>query len=336
MKNRRVVLASLVKGVPKDSDFRLEEVEIDDPAEGQLLIRNRFASVDPGLRGRLSGERSYVDPCAIGEVIGGATVGQVVRSRHPKYAEGDWIAGALGWQEFGLSDGKGIRRIEEQRLPYSVHIGVLGVPGLTAYFGLLNVGALREGDTVLVSSAAGAVGSAAGQIAKIKGARLIGIAGGPEKCRWLVEELGFDAAIDRYAEPDLASAIAKACPDGVDVLFDNAGNAVIDATLPQMRQGGRIVCSGQTADYNLAASERTGLKNTRFFITNRLRMEGFIAFDFASGFRKAWSELTEWIIDGRLRYREDIEHGIEKLPTAFAGLFKGQNFGRKLVELTGR
>jgi NADPH-dependent curcumin reductase CurA len=333
MKNKRIVLAARPQGMPKESDFRLEEVEIPDPEDGQMLVRNRYASVDPGARDRLSGEASYVAPQGIGEVMGSATVSEVVATRNSKFAVGDIVAGAFGWQDYSLSDGRGLRRIDDRRAPISAQIGVLGIPGLTAHFGLLRVGALQAGETVLVSSAAGAVGSAVGQIAKIKGAKAVGIAGGPAKCRWLTEELGFDAAIDRRREPDIAAAVVRTCPEGVDVLFDNVGNALIEAVLPHMRQGGRIVVSGQTADYNVPIGERPGLKNTRVFITQRLRMEGFIVFDFAADFAQARNELTDWILGDRLRYREDIDQGVECLPAAFIGLFKGDNFGRKLVKL---
>jgi NADPH-dependent curcumin reductase CurA len=333
MKNKRIVLAARPQGMPRESDFRLEEVEIPDPEDGQILVRNHYASVDPGARDRLSGEASYVAAQGIGEVMGSATVSEVVASRNSKFAVGDFVAGVLGWQDYSLSDGRGLRRIEDRRVPISAQIGVLGIPGLTAYFGLLRIGALQAGDTVLVSSAAGAVGSAVGQIAKIKGARAVGIAGSPEKCCWLTEELGFDAAIDRRAEPDMGAAIARTCPEGVDVLFDNVGNALIEAALPHMRQRGRIVNSGMTADYNVAMGDRPGLQNTRVFITQRLRMEGFIVFDFADELTQARNELTDWILADRLRYREDIDQGVESLPAAFVGLFKGDNFGRKLVRL---
>jgi NADPH-dependent curcumin reductase CurA len=333
MKNRRVVLAAYLDGEPKENDFRLEEVETPEPGEGQVLVRNVFVSVDPGMRGRLSGRASYTAPAPIGGVMGGASVGRVVQSRNPKYAVGDWVAAGFGWQDYGLGDGPGMRKIVDLRVPPSAQIGVLGIPGLTAYFGLLDIGAPKPGETVLVSTAAGAVGSAAGQIAKIKGCRTIGIAGGADKCRWLIEDLGFDAAIDRKAEPDIAAAVARACPGGVDVLFDNVGNTLLDPVMPLMRQGGRIVVSGQTADYNLAPDARHGLKNTSYFITARLKMQGLVVFDHARDFPTAWREMTDWILDGRLRYREDIDIGLERAPGAFIGLFKGENFGRKLIRL---
>jgi len=334
MLNRRVVLAAHVAGMPRISDFRIDAVDQPPPGEGEVVVRNHYVSVDPGMRGRLSGEASYTAPVPLGDVVGSATVGRVIASLHQGFAEGDWVAGAFGWQELGLSPGgRGIRRIPEGPIPPSAHIGVLGVPGLTAYFGLLDIGRPKAGETVLVSTAAGAVGSAAGQIAKIKDARAVGIAGGPAKCRWLTEELGFDAAIDRLAERDMAAAVARACPDGVDVFFDNVGNSLVDPILPLMRLHGRLVISGQTADYNLGREERVGLKNTRSFITARLKMQGLVVFDYAREFHTAWAELTGWIQDGRLKYREDIVDGLESLPAAFVGLFQGENFGRKLARL---
>ncbi len=334
MQNRRVVLAAHVDGFPKVSDFAVDSVDQADPADGEVLICNHFVSVDPGMRGRLSGQASYTAPVPLGDVVGSATVGRVIASRNPAFAEGQWVAGAFGWQDLGLSNGRGIRRIPEGPIPPSAHIGVLGIPGLTAYFGLLDIGRPQPGETVLVSTAAGAVGSAAGQIAKIQGARVVGIAGGPAKCRWLTEELGFDAAIDRHAESDMAAAVARECPDGVDVFFDNVGNSLVDPVLPLMRLHGRIIVSGQTADYNLRPDEQVGLKNTRSFITARLKMQGLVVFDYAKDFPKAWAELSAWILDGRLRFREDIVEGLEALPGAFVGLFQGENFGRKLARLT--
>jgi hypothetical protein len=319
--------------MPRESDFLIDAVDQAEPGEGEVLVRNHFVSVDPGMRGRLSGEASYTAPVPLGGVVGSATVGRVIASLNQTFAEGDWVAGAFGWQELGLSPGgRGIRRIPEGPIPPSAHIGVLGVPGLTGYFGLLDIGQPKAGETVLVSTAAGAVGSAAGQIARIMGARAVGIAGGPAKCAWL-DELGFDAAIDRLAEGDIAAAVARECPDGVDVFFDNVGNSLVDPILPLMRLHGRLVISGQTADYNLAAGERVGLKNTRSFITARLKMQGLVVFDYAREFPKAWADLTGWIVEGRLKYREDVVDGLEALPASFVGLFKGENFGRKLARL---
>jgi NADPH-dependent curcumin reductase CurA len=333
VRNRQVVLARHVSGAPQEDDFAIRTIETPPPATGEVLVRNHFVSVDPGMRGRLSGEASYTVPVALGGVVGSASVGRVLASRHDEFAEGDWVAGAFGWQELGLGDGRGLRRFEPGSIPPSAQIGVLGVPGLTAYFGLLDICAPKPGETVLVSTAAGAVGSAVGQIARIHGARAVGVAGGEAKRRWLIEDLGFDAAIDRLAEPDLHAAMARACPAGVDVLFDNVGTAFVDTVIPLINRHGRIVVCGQTADYNLGPDERPGLKNTRAFITARLKMQGLVVFDYQADFPAAREQLTAWIGEGRLRYREEVIDGIEALPGAFVGLFRGENFGRRLVRL---
>ena len=243
------------------------------------------------------------------------------------------MAAAYGWQEAAISDGRGVRKISEARLPQSTAIGVLGIPGLTAYFGLLDIGQPKAGETVVVSSAAGTVGATAGQIAAIKGARVVGTAGSDEKCAWLTGELGFTGAMNYRTSADMTAALKAACPDGIDVLFDNVGDAMIDACLPLMKPFGRIVVSGQIADYNTSAAERPGLKNTSAFIGQRLTMRGLVAFDHYKEFPRAWAELSDWIVDGRLKYREDIEDGFERLPAAFVGLFTGANFGRKLVRV---
>lgn len=333
MKSRRFVLARRPRGVPVPEDFRLEEIELGDLAEGEILVANRFVSVDPGMRARLSSETTYAPPLAIGEVVEAATAGEVLASRNQKFRAGDLVVAGFGWQEHAISSGRGVRVVADRRVPLSAWIGVLGIPGLTAYFGLLDVGALQEGETVVVTSAAGAVGATAGQIAKIHGCRVVGVAGGPAKCAWLTDELGFDAAVDYRAASDLRAAISAVCPEGVDVLFDNVGNETIDAVLPLMKSHGRIVVSGQVADYNRDPAERRGLTGTMELIGRRLTMRGFVAFDFARRFPEAWQRLIEWIESGRLRYREDIDDGFERLPVAFAGLFSGANFGRKLVRL---
>jgi hypothetical protein len=331
--SRRIVLVSRPEGAPRLANFRLEAIELPDPVDGQLLIANRFISVDPGVRGRLSGRTTYAPPLAIGETVQSATVGQVIQSRQPKFAAGDWVAAAFGWQEHALSDGRGVRKVPDNGLPPSTAIGVLGIPGLTAYFGMLDIGRPQPGETVLVTSAAGAVGSAAAQIAAIKGARAIGTAGGPQKCAWLVEGLGLAAALDYRKPGDLDDTLRQACPEGIDVLFDNVGNAMIDRVLPLMRKGGRIVVCGQMDDYNRVRDDAPGLRHTAAFIGQRLTMRGFVAFDYVREFPRAWEEMTGWIGSGRLKYREDIEDGFERLPAAFIGLFEGANFGRKLVRV---
>lgn len=331
--NRRWVLARRPDGIPRAEDFKLETTSVAEPGEGQILVRTHFIGIDPGMRARLDASDSYAASIPLGSLVEGATVGQVIASHNPKFAEGDWVAAAFGWQDYGLSDGRGIRKITDTRLPPQTAIGPLGIPGITAYFGLLEVGKLKEGESVLISSAAGAVGATAGQIAAIKGARAVGIAGGPDKCKWLTGELGFAGAIDRKAEKDIAAAVKRAFPDGVDVLFDNVGNSLIEPILPLMKQRGRIVVSGQVADYNTPAEKRAGLQSTHVFITHRLRMEGLVAFDFVKQYPQAWADMTDWILSGKLKYREDVSVGIEAVPGAFIGLFKGDNFGRKMVKL---
>lgn len=329
--NRRFVLAHRPVGLPQVDDFRLEVTPRPEPGPGQLLVRNRFISVDPGTRGRLGDRETYAQPLALGEVIQAATVGTVEVSNHPRFAVGDWVAAAFGWQDWGLSDGRGVRVIPDNGLPPSTAIGVLGIPGLTAYFGMLEVGAVKAGDQVLVTSAAGAVGSAAGQMAMIEGARVVGVAGGPTKCGWLARELGFADAIDHRQATDMTAAVAAACPNGVDVLFDNVGNAMIDSVLPLMNRGGRIVVCGQMADYNQPQPEAVGLKNTRAFIGQRLTMRGLVAFDYYREYPQAWARMTDWIRQGKLKYREEIIDGFAALPQAFIGLFTGENLGRRVI-----
>ena len=332
--NRRVVLAAYMDGLPKPEDFRIEEADIPVPDAGEVLVENVFVSVDTGMRGRVSGQASYAAAVPIGGLLGGPAVGRVVETRNAAFATGDWVTGQLGWQLYGIGDSAGLRKIGDLRVPPSAQIGVLGVSGLTAFFGLAEIGKPQPGEAVLVSSAAGAVGSAAGQIARIGGARVVGIAGGPDKCRWLVEQLGFTDAIDRHAERDIAAAVNRRFPDGVDILFDNVGTTLIDPVLPLMRRHGRIVVAGRLADFHIADDARQGLKNTGAFITARLKMQGFIVSDHAADFPEARRTLTDWVVDGRLRYREDIEHGIESLPAAFIGMFEGHSIGRKLARLT--
>ncbi len=328
---QRFVLAARPRGVPTPSDFRLETIALPDPGPDEVLIRNLLISVDPGMRARLNETRSYADPIALGGTIEGATVGEVLASNNERLGVGDLVVTGLGWQDHAVCHGRLARKVPPIGLPPSAAIGVLGIPGMTAYFGLYDVGGLTTGQTVVITSAAGAVGSAAGQIARIEGARAIGLAGGPDKCRWLTDELGFDAAIDYKAEPDLRGAIRHLAPDGIDIYFDNVGNAMVDLMVPMMNTRGRIVISGQVADYNLPPEERPGIRHTAEFITERLRMEGLVVFDYAKQFPQAMQRMATWIHEGKLRYREEIIDGFDALPEAFCGLFRGENFGRRLV-----
>lgn len=335
---RRWVLARHVDGAPTPQDFRLETAELPDLAEGQFIARTILASVDPGMRSRLSGGDSYAGAMKIGEGIDGFAVAQVTDSRNPGFAVGDVIAAGGGWREHVVSDGRGfIQKIPAEwtarGVPLGAWIGVLGVPGMTAWFGLNRVGQAREGETLLVTSAAGPVGATAGQLGKALGMRVVGVAGGPRKCAWLKDEAGFDAVIDYKAEPDLTAAIAAACPKGVDVLFDNVGNESVDRVLPLMRLRGRVVVSGQVADYNIEPASRYGLKNTAVFITHRVRMEGLVVFDDLRQFPEAQAVIAGRIADGALKIAIEEFDGVENFPEAFCGLFRGENFGRRLVRL---
>lgn len=332
--SRRVVLARHIPGLPGPEHFRVEPEAVPEPGEGELRVRTLYASVDPGMLARLGGVDSYAPALAPGDVMLSATVGEVLESRHPRFSPGDRVVGAWGWREHAVVGSRGLRKVEAVGTePVSAELGVLGIPGLTAYFGILELGRPQPGETVLVSSAAGAVGSLSGQLAKRQGARVVGIAGGPAKCRWLVEELGFDVALDHRAEPDLEAALRRACPEGVGVFLDNVGGKVLDAGLACMALRGRVVVSGLVADYGVPPEQREGLKNTPNLITRRLRMEGFVVLDYAARFAEARAELARGLRDGTLRHREHVVEGLEAAPAAFAGLFRGENFGRALVRV---
>jgi NADPH-dependent curcumin reductase CurA len=334
-KRRRIVLNGPIAGKPTPADFRLVEDELPPLDEGHILFRIRHASVDPGVRSRLSGGDSYSAALKPGETIDGFSIGEVLESRHPKWSVGDLAALGAGWCDRFVSDGKGyLQRIADPRPPLTAWIGVLGVPGMTAWFGLHRVAQAKEGETLVVTSAAGPVGATAGQIGKKLGMRVIGVAGGAEKCAWLTDACGFDAAIDRHATPDLTAAIAAAAPKGIDVLFDNVGAASIDMVLPLMRPRGRIVVSGQVADYSTPSAERVGLKQTDRFITHRLRMEGLVVFDDIRGFADAQATMAGWIADGTLKFKEIRAEGLEALPKTFCALFESDAaFGRRIVDV---
>lgn len=333
-KQRRVVLDRPISGKPKPDDFRIVEAQVPDLSDGQIRFRILHASVDPGVRSRLSGGDSYSAALKPGETIDGFAIGEVIESRNEKWRAGDRAALGAGWCDHHVSDGKGyLQKITDDRPPLTAWIGVLGVPGLTAWFGLHRVAGVKEGETLLVTSAAGPVGATAGQIAKQRGLRVIGIAGGADKCAWL-DSVDFDVTIDRHATSDLAAAIRAAAPKGIDVLFDNVGNAMVDMALPLMRPRGRIVVSGQVADYSTPMPERVGLKNTDRFITHRLRMEGLVVFDDIRAFPEAQTQMADWIVEGKLRLKEERFSGIEAMPRAFCDLFEsGATFGRRIVDL---
>ncbi len=356
---QRVVLESPIVGVPQRSDFRLESFRVPELRDGQFLIRNVYCSVDPGTRSRLSAGVSYTANLKAGEMISSFAMGQVKESKHPGYAIGDWVVHASGWAQYQVADGRGYFQKLESRwvesglaassgkpgVPLSAWIGVLGIPGMTAWFGMTRIGAVTEGARVLVSSAAGPVGASAGQIARQLGAaNVVGIAGGPVKCRWLKNEARFDHAIDyksvRAASGNDASYVAQmqaqlqaASPDGYDVLFDNVGNTLIDMVIPLLRPHARIVISGQVADYNRSAEEMPGLFNTRHFIAKRLRMEGILVFDDRKQFGVAQDQIAGWMADAKFAWKEQLFVGIEALPEAFIDLFTGDGFGRRIVQV---
>ena len=334
-KAKRWVLASRPAGKPKPENFRLEDVTLPDPGEHELLIRTEHHSVDPGMRGRLSGD-SYTAALPVGETIDSAMVGVVEASNNEKFAAGDRVTGGVGWVSHAISNGRGIQKLDPAiyhgALRPTAAIGVLGIPGLTSYFGLLDLGRPKEGDTVLISSAAGPVGAAAGQIAKMQGCKVVGIAGSKEKCDY-VTGLGFDDCFS-YRGADLKAAIREHCPDGVDIYFDNVGGEMLDAAILNMKEHGRIVISGQVSEYNRAESELRGIRNVTRFITHRLRMEGLVVFDYFKQFREAQAEMAGWIHAGKLQYTEDVSDGIEGSAAAFIGLFEGENLGRRLIKVS--
>ncbi len=332
---RRIVLASRPVGEPKPNDFRLEEVAVPQPGPGQVLLRTKWLSLDPYMRGRMSDAPSYAKPVGIGEVMEGGTVSEVIASRNDRFTGGDIVVGRTGWQTHALSDGAGLRKLDPALAPISTALGVLGMPGMTAYCGLLEIGKPQSGETVVVAAASGAVGSVVGQIAKIKGARAVGIAGGADKCRYVTNELGFDDCLDHRA-PDFAARLKAACPKGIDVYFENVGGAVFDAVLPLLNPFSRIPVCGLIAQYNATelppGPDRLPLL-MRNVLTKRLLIRGFIVSDFAALQGDFLRDVSQWLKEGRIKYREDIVKGLENAPATLIGLLKGKNFGKQLVRV---
>jgi len=336
--NRRIVLNSRPFGAPTAENFRLEELAVPIPTAGQLLLRTMYLSLDPYMRGRMSDAPSYAAPVAVGDVMVGGTVSRVEASKHPNYQPGDLVLGYSGWQEYAISDGTNLTRLDAQMKQHpSQALGLLGMPGFTAYMGLLDIGQPKSGDTLVVAAASGAVGSVVGQIAKLlKGCRVVGIAGGADKCRFVVEELGFDACIDRRSV-DLPRQLAVACPKGIDVYFENVGGAVFDAVLPLLNAGARVPLCGLIAHYNdtnlTQGPERLRLL-TRTLLTKRIKMQGFIIFDdYGHRYDEFYQQMSAWLAEGRIKYREDIVDGLENAPQAFIGLLEGKNFGKLIVRI---
>ncbi len=329
-KNIQVRLAHRPEGEVRTSDFNIAEAPLPEIGDGQLLVRNHYLSLDPYMRGRMSAAKSYAQSVNIGDVMVGGTVGRVVASRHTGFREGDHVVGYLGWQLYGVSDGTALMRVDEPDIPLTAYLGVMGMPGATAYVGLMDIGQPKQGETVVVSAASGAVGSVVGQIAKIKGCRSVGIAGGPEKCAYVTDELGFDACID-YKRGRLAEDLAAAVPNGIDIYFENVGGRILDTVLARMNPFGRIPLCGLISQYN--AIEPYGVKNFGSLLINRVKLQGFIVSDHLARWPDAFNDIGQWIRQGRIKYRESIVQGIENAPAAFIGLLAGKNFGKQLVKL---
>lgn len=334
--NRALVLQQRPHGAPDADTFRLTETPVPQAQDGQVLLRTLYLSLDPYMRGRISAAKSYAASVELGAVMVGGTVSRVEASRHPDFQAGQLVLGYSGWQDYALSDGTGLNKLDDDPRLASRALGVLGMPGFTAYMGLLDIGQPRPGETVVVAAASGAVGSLVGQIAKIKGARAVGIAGGADKCRYVVDELGFDACIDHRA-PDFAAQLAAACPDGIDVYFENVGGAVFDAVLPLLNTKARIPVCGLIADYNATGlpdgPDRLGLL-ARTILTKRIRMQGFIIFDdYGPRYGEFHDQMRSWLDEGKIKFREDIVEGLENAPQAFIGLLEGKNFGKLIIHV---
>ena len=335
--NQRIVLASRPTGAPTPENFRMERVALPELADGQILLRTLYLSLDPYMRGRMSDAPSYAAPVQINEVMTGGAVSRVEASRHPKYSVGDLVVGATGWQSHSISDGTQLVPLPPGLPSPSMALGVLGMPGMTAYMGLMDIGQPKAGETLVVAAASGAVGSVVGQVAKIKGLHVVGVAGGAEKCRYVVDELGFHACVD-HKSPSFADDLAKACDKGVDIYYENVGGAVFDAVLPLLNTKARIPLCGLIAQYNATAlpdgPDRLALLQ-RTILTKRLRMQGFIVFDdYGDRHQEFFAAMAPWVRDGKVKFREDVVDGLDHAPSAFIGLLEGRNFGKLVVKVS--
>lgn len=328
---RRIVLAAVPQGMPAEADFRFENVAVPDCPDGGLLVHTKWLSVDPYLRGRMSGVRTYVEPFAVGDAIESGVVGEVLVSDNPRFHPGDVVAGTWPWQEFAALNGNGVMKLDPSVAPVSTALGILGMPGMTAYFGLFEICNPQPGETVVVSGAAGAVGSAAGQIAKIQGCRVVGIAGSEEKCEYL-RSIGFDAVLNYRTDTPYAEKLAVLCPDGVDCYFDNVGGEMTDAVMARMNTGGRVSVCGQIAMYN-DRSRDNGPRPFTQILVKQLRVEGFIVTRWLDRWPEGQARMAEWLHAGKLTYRETVYEGLESAPRAFIGLFRGENIGKSVVKL---
>ena len=325
---QRIVLASRPKAEVQPDNFRLETADIPAIQEGELLVRNHYLSLDPYMRGRMSESKSYAASQALDETMIGGTIGEVIESKHAKFAVGDTVVGTLGWTEVAVSDGTMLRKVDTTHIPESAYLGPVGMPGMTAWYGLNHIMAPKAGETVVVSAASGAVGSVVGQLAKLKGCRVVGIAGGAEKCAYVVDELGFDACVD-YKAGNLEADLAAATPDGIDAIFENVGGKVFDAALARTNAFGRIALCGWIAGYN---GEPTPIDNFRLILINRLTVRGFIVSEQPELWPQGLAELGKLVAEGKLKFRESVADGLANAPDAFIGLLKGRNFGKQLVK----
>ncbi|HET9102609.1 MAG TPA: NADP-dependent oxidoreductase [Solirubrobacteraceae bacterium] len=330
--NHQIRLAARPQGLPTDEVWDHTEEPVGEPGDGEVLVRVQYISLDPAMRGWMNDARSYMPPVGIGEVMRAGAVGEVIASRSDKVSVGEHVTGTFGVQEYAIAPADGVMKADPDVAPLPVWLGTLGMPGMTAYFGLLSVGKMAEGDTVVVSGAAGAVGSVVGQIAKLKGGRAVGLAGGPEKCAHVVETLGFDACIDYKAEK-VPAALHQHCPDGIDVYFDNVGGDILDAALAQLRRGARVVICGAISQYN-ATGQIQGPANYMSLLVNRATMTGFLVFDFLDQYAEAAKEMAGWLGSGQLRTFEDIATGgVQAFPETFLRLFRGENLGKLVLEV---
>jgi NADPH-dependent curcumin reductase CurA len=338
IKNTRIVLASRPEGRPTPENFRIEHSDVPDLGDGEVLLKTLFLSLDPYMRGRMSAAKSYSAPVEIDAVMEGGTVCQVAASCNARYAPGDIVLAHAGWQAYSVSNGKGLRKLDPEEAPISASLGVLGMPGFTAYSGLLTIGQPKAGETVVVAAASGPVGSAVGQIAKIKGARAVGIAGGADKCAYILEHFGFDAAIDHRA-PDFAAQLAAACPGGIDVYFENVGGPIWDAVFPLLNTYARVPVCGLIAQYNDTPATAAGRTDRlpqlmRDTLTRSLTIRGFINREFIDQQPAFSQEMAAWISEGRVKYKEDVVRGLENAPVAFMGMLEGKNFGKVVVQVS--
>jgi hypothetical protein len=331
--NHQFRLAARPVGMPKREDWNYTEEPVREPADGELLVKVLYISLDPAMRGWMNEGKSYIAPVAIGEVMRAGAVGKVIASKHPGFAVGDFVSGGFGVQEYAVSNGKGVIKVDTRFAALPVYLGTLGMPGMTAYFGLLDSGKPKEGETVVVSGAAGAVGTVVGQIAKLKGCRVVGIAGGADKCKYIVDELGFDAAID-YKSEDVKKALRTHCPKGVDVYFDNVGGDILDAVLTQLALRARIVICGAISQYNNTTAVK-GPSNYLSLLVNRASMTGMLVFDYVDRYGEAAREMAGWMAAGKLKSREDIVEGFQTFPDTLLKLFKGENTGKLVLKVAG-